>query len=96
MEMMGCPHCGERNSRKRDYCYQCNGDLRGEPNTTANLDYVPTCASCAQSSLMPPPGQQLGRDEVWCVDRDEAVAASQMAGDCFSEAFGWSREDILD
>ena len=96
MEMMDCPHCGERNSTKRDYCYRCNGDLRGAPSATADLDYMPTCANCAHASMTAPVGEQLGPDQVWCSDRDEAVPSSQMAGDCFTEAFGWKREDILD
>jgi hypothetical protein len=96
MEMMDCPHCGERNSTKRDYCYQCDGDLRGAPSGTADLDYMPTCANCAQASMAPPPGEQLGPDQVWCSDREGVVPSFQMAGDCFTEAFGWKREDILD
>jgi hypothetical protein len=30
------------------------------------------------------------------MERDEAVASGQMAGDCFAQPFGWKREDILD
>jgi hypothetical protein len=96
MEMMDCPHCGTQNSVKRDYCYQCGGELRGEPSTTADLEYVPTCANCARAAIYPPAGQQLAPDQVWCMERDEAVPAGQMAGECFVEAFGWKREDILD
>ena len=41
-------------------------------------------------------GQVITSDEVWCTERDEAVPSDQIAGDCFEEAFGWKREDILD
>ena len=96
MEMMSCPHCGTENSTKRDYCYQCGGELRGAPNTTADTEYVPTCANCSHAAIFPPAGQVITADEVWCTERDEAVPSAQMAGDCFEEAFGWKREDILD
>ena len=97
MDMMGCPHCGTSNSTKRDYCYQCGGDLHGAPSSnTANLDYMPTCANCSQAAIFPPAGHIIAPDQVWCMERDEAVPSAQMAGDCFQEAFGWKREDILD
>ncbi len=96
MQMLNCPHCGTANSVKRDYCFQCDGNLRGAPNTTADLEYVPTCASCVNAAIFPPAGVKLNPDQVWCAERDEAVAASRMGGDCFSEAFSWKREDILD
>lgn len=95
MEMIPCPHCGAANSAKRDHCYQCEGALRGAPKEEGR-DYVPTCANCAQAAIFPPPGQRLAPDEVWCSERNEAVPSSQVAGDCFAEAFGWKREDILD
>jgi hypothetical protein len=96
MEMMDCPHCGTQNSVKRDYCYQCGGELQGEPNTTADLEYIPTCANCARAAISPPAGQGISPDQVWCMERDEAVGSAQMAGDCFAQPFGWKREDILD
>ncbi len=96
MEMMSCPHCGTDNSTKRDYCYQCGGDLRGAPGTPGDLEYIPTCASCSRAAIFPPAGKILAQDQVWCTDRDEAVPASQLAGECFEEAFTWKREDILD
>jgi hypothetical protein len=96
MEMMDCPHCGTQNSVKRDYCYQCGGELQGQANTTAELEYVPTCATCARAAISPPPGKQITQDEIWCMEREEAVPSGQMAADCFEEAFGWKREDILD
>lgn len=96
MEMMDCPHCGNANSVKRDYCYQCGGDLQGEPNTTADLEYIPTCGTCARAAISPPAGQAVSQGHVWCMERDEAVPVGQMAGDCFAQPFGWKREDILD
>ncbi|UCC67296.1 MAG: hypothetical protein JSV79_09185 [Armatimonadota bacterium] len=96
MEMMSCPHCGAQNSAKRDYCYQCQGDLHGQGQKEGNRDYVPTCATCAHAAVFAPLGKQLAADQVWCSKRDEAVRSSQIAGDCFEEAFGWKREDILD
>lgn len=96
MEMMSCPHCGAQNSTKRDYCYQCQGDLREPGRPGVQHDYVPTCASCARASISAPLGRRLAPDQVWCLDRDEPVGSSQVGGDCFAEAFGWRREDILD
>ena len=96
MEMMSCPHCGTENSTKRDYCYQCGGELQGAPSATADLEYVPTCANCSHAGIFPPAGQTITPEEVWCTDRNEAVPSTQMASDCFDEAFGWKREDILD
>ncbi len=97
-EMMGCPHCGARNSTKRDYCYQCDKPLRGPTGAAPQetTEYVPTCASCSHASIFPPLGQRIKPDEVWCTERDEAVPSGMVAGDCFSEAFGWKREEILD
>lgn len=98
MEMMACPHCGAQNSTKREYCYQCEGALRGEPKTQtkAPAEYVPTCANCAQASIFPPPGHRLAPSQVWCLQREEAVASDRVGGECFTEAFRWQREDILD
>jgi hypothetical protein len=96
MQMMNCPHCGAANSVKREYCYQCDGDLRGQPTKTADLEYVPTCGNCSYAGFFPPVGHRIGPDQVWCTKKDEAVAATQVAGECYVEAFGWKREDILD
>ena|GEM_PF-1395343 len=96
MEMMDCPHCGVKNSVKRDHCFQCNGELRGGPNITSDLEYIPTCADCSRSAVQAPPGGILNPEEVWCLDRDEPVPSAQIAGDCFQPPFGWRREDILD
>lgn len=103
MEMMECPHCGAQNSVKRDYCYQCQEALHDEAHAQpAHLqadpqrDYVPTCANCARAAIFPPLGKQIAPDEVWCTEREEAVPSAQIAGECFEEAFGWKREDILD
>ena len=95
MEMMACPHCGARNSTKREYCFQCDGALRGEAKKEG-LDYVATCVNCSHAAIFPPVGQQLTPDEVWCTKQDAKVASAKVAGDCFSEAFHWQREDILD
>ena len=94
MEMIGCPHCGAQNSSKRAYCYQCEGELRGAPKKERG--YVPTCASCSLAAIYSPPGIRLGGTEVWCTRQEKAVSAEMVAGNCFSEAFGWRREDILD
>jgi NAD-dependent SIR2 family protein deacetylase len=97
MQMVKCPHCGAENSSKREYCFQCNGALQGAPaKADEGRGYVPTCANCAQAAIFPPPGHQLTPDEVWCTEQERAVPSGQVAGDCFSEAFGWKREDILD
>jgi hypothetical protein len=96
MEMMDCPHCGARNSVKRDYCFQCLGELRGKAPPPQGRDYVPTCANCAHAAVFPPPGQQITPDQVWCTKQDEAVSSAKIAGDCFREPFGWDRADILD
>ncbi len=96
MEMMDCPHCGTANSVKRDYCFQCNGDLRGKPNTTADLDYLPKCADCSHAAIFPPAGHRISPDQVWCAINEEAVGSTRMACDRYEEAFGWKREDILD
>ncbi len=95
MEMMSCPHCGAQNSSKREYCYECGGDLRGAPKKD-EPDYIPTCANCAHALISAPLGKHIGPDQVWCGKTDEPVASSQVAGDCFDEAFTWKREDILD
>jgi len=95
MDMVACPHCGTHNSSKREYCFQCEGALRGEKKA-ASHQYVPTCASCSQAAIYPPRGQKLSASEVWCTHRDRSVPADMVAGDCFSEAFGWRREDIAD
>jgi len=96
MQMMDCPHCGAANSVKRDYCYQCNGDLRGQPSKAAGLDYVPTCNNCLHAGIFPPAGKRIGPEQVWCAQKDVPVGSAQMAGECYEEAFGWKREDILD
>jgi hypothetical protein len=97
MEMMQCPHCGAGNSVKRDYCFQCQGALRGEAKPAEDQrGYMETCARCAQANIHPPLGKQIGPDEVWCMEKEEAVPASKVAGDCFQEQFAWNREDILD
>ena len=97
MEMMQCPHCGAQNSTKREFCYQCQESLQGPPKADkGERDYVPTCANCAQAAIFPPAGQHLTPEQVWCTSRGESVPSDQIAGDCFEEAFGWRREDILD
>jgi hypothetical protein len=100
MEMMQCPHCGAGNSVKRDYCFQCDGSLREEARPPEEKGeqqgLVPTCARCAQAAISPPLGKQITRDEVWCMEHEEAVPSGKVGGDCFREAFGWSREEILD
>jgi len=95
MEMMECPHCRARNSAKRQYCYQCDGDLRGEPKKQAGK-YIPTCATCSFAAIFPPPGLRLTPDQVWCTQKNQALAAAKVADNCFSEAFGWNRSEILD
>lgn len=95
MEMIPCPHCGAQNSTKRDYCYQCQGDLGGGAKKDAP-DYIPTCGSCSRALISAPLGRQIAGDQVWCTERGEAVGSARVAGDCFEEAFGWKREDILD
>ncbi len=94
MEMISCPHCGVQNSSKREYCYQCEGELRGTPKQERG--YVPTCASCSLAAIYAPAGARLDASEVWCTKQDKAVSAEMVAGNCFNEAFGWRREDILD
>ncbi len=96
MEMMQCPHCGAGNSVKRDYCFQCEGALRGEARPSEEHSYVPRCANCVHAAVFPPPGKRIKPDEVWCTEQEEAMPSAKVAGDCFGEAFGWSREDILD
>lgn len=96
MRMMKCPRCGAENSVRRDHCYQCGAPLHSSEPQPAELDYVPTCANCAHAAVFPPPGKNLKPDEVWCMKQDAPVPAAQVAGDCFEEAFGWKREDILD
>ncbi|MFB3880356.1 MAG: hypothetical protein ACE149_03785 [Armatimonadota bacterium] len=96
MQMMNCPHCGAPNSVKRDVCYQCSGDLRGQPSKVAGLDYMPTCKDCSHAGIFPPAGQRISAEQVWCMLKDVAVGSTQMAGDCYEEAFAWKREDILD
>jgi len=95
MEMMKCPHCGAGNSTKREYCFQCEGDLRGEPKKDVE-GYIPTCANCSHAAVFPPPGFRLAPDQVWCMKQDTIVASGKIADGCFSEAFGWNREEILD
>lgn len=96
MEMMSCPHCGAQNSTKREYCYQCDGALRGPAKEQKERDSVATCSTCAHASVFPPPGHRLAQDQVWCTQREKAVPAAMVSGDCFAEAFGWRREEILD
>jgi NMD protein affecting ribosome stability and mRNA decay len=95
MEMMKCPHCGAQNSVKRDICFQCEGALRGEPKK-GTRESIATCAHCSHAAIFPPPGQRITPDQVWCTKKEEAVASAKIAGDCFSEAFGWRRAEILD
>ena len=94
MAMMKCPHCGVDNSEKRQYCYQCEGDLRGKPKDSH--EYMEACRSCSKANLFPPPGIGLTMDQVWCLEKGQVVPAAQVAGQCFEEAFGWSRDKILD
>lgn len=95
MQMMKCPHCGAENSSRRDYCYQCDGELRGEPKARP-ADGAAICSACAHAAVFPPPGQRLRPDQVWCTQKGETVASARIADSCFSQAFGWHREDILD
>jgi len=95
MEMMECPHCGARNSAKRQYCYQCDGDLHGQPKKEV-AGYMPTCAVCSHAAIFTPPGLRLNPDQVWCTKRSQALASAKVADDCFAEAFGWHRAEILD
>jgi hypothetical protein len=94
MAMMKCPHCGADNSEKRDYCYQCEGELRGKAKESHG--YVENCRSCSKANMFPPPGTVVTRDQVWCLDKGQVVSATMVAGACFEEAFGWSRDKILD
>ena len=94
MPMMKCPHCGVDNSDKREYCYQCDGQLFGKAKE--DHDYIPTCRSCSKANMFPPPAHRLGPDDVWCLEKMEVVSGTRMAGDCYSEAFGWVRNKILD
>lgn len=102
MEMIRCPHCGAQNSAKRQFCYQCEASLRPAPGEEAppqpkqKRDYVPTCASCSLAAIYAPAGVKLKPSEVYCTKREQVVPADMVAGDCFSEAFGWRREEILD
>jgi NMD protein affecting ribosome stability and mRNA decay len=95
MEMMKCPHCGAQNSTRREYCFQCEGALRGEAKNQSR-DSVATCAQCAGAAIYPPPGRRITPDQVWCTKKEEAVPSAKVADDCFSEAFGWHRAEILD
>jgi len=95
MEMMQCPHCGAQNSSKREYCFQCEGELRGEAMKETR-GYVPVCANCLHAAIFPPPGQKLSPDQVWCTKKGEALASAKVADNCFVEAFTWNRADILD
>jgi ribosomal protein L40E len=94
MEMMQCPQCGARNSVRREYCFECKGGLRGEPKEAP--DSAPTCAICSHAAIFPPPGQRLTPDQVWCTKKGEALASAKVADNCFSQAFGWNRAEILD
>jgi hypothetical protein len=94
MDMMKCPHCGAANSTKREYCYQCEGALKGMPKV--ERDYVATCGSCSHAAVFPPPGQRITPEQVWCTLREEAVPCSMVSGECFEQAFGWNRAEILD
>ncbi len=95
MDMMSCPHCGAANSRKRTYCYQCEGDLRAPPKASG-IAGGPTCARCGLAASSAPVGQALSREQVWCTHRAAPMASKTAAGTCFQEAFGWGREQILD
>jgi hypothetical protein len=95
MEMMACPHCGARNSAKRQYCYECKEDLRAEPKVKV-ADGTPTCATCAHASIFPPAGNRVSPDQIWCTQKDQALTSTKVADSCFSEAFGWNRSEILD
>jgi hypothetical protein len=94
MAMMKCPHCNADNSDKREYCYQCDGALRGKAKETHG--YLETCRSCAKANMFPPPGIVLSSDQVWCLEKDEVLSGARIAGECFEEAFGWNRNKILD
>ncbi len=97
MEMMDCPHCGAKNSTKRQTCYQCEGDLRGAPaQQRKKTEYVPTCARCSLAAIYAPAGVKLAPTEVYCTKKKKVVSAEMVAGECFTEAFGWKREEILD
>jgi len=95
MDMMACPHCGARNSAKRQYCYECSGDLRAEPKVKV-ADGTSTCVVCAHASIFPPAGHRLSSDQVWCTKTDQALTSTKVAESCFAEAFGWNRSEILD
>ena len=94
MDMISCPHCGAANSRKRTYCYHCEGDLHA-PAPKPESPAV-TCARCGRVAASAPRGQALSRDQVWCTHREAPVLSAAVAESCFQEAFGWGRAQILD
>jgi len=96
MEMTRCPHCGAGNSAGSATCSQCGGSLRQEETEQEESSKPSTCANCKHASIYAPVGQRIRPDQVWCLERDEAVPADQVGGTCYEKAFGWRREDILD
>lgn len=96
MEMTRCPHCGAGNSAESATCFQCGGSLRQEETEQEESSNLSTCANCKHASIYAPVGQRIRPDQVWCLEREEAVPSEQVGGTCYEEAFGWKREDILD
>ena len=96
MEMTRCPHCGAGNPAESTTCFQCGGSLRQEETEQEESSKLSTCANCKHASIYAPVGQQIRTDQVWCLQREEAVSAEQVGGTCYEEAFSWNREDILD
>ncbi len=93
-KMLECPGCGTANSVKRQDCYVCGAVLHHTAAGT-NAPEERVCLVCCYASIFPPPGISLDKDEIWCAHQEQILPACSPAGECFSVAFGWGREQIL-
>jgi hypothetical protein len=99
MVLKECPGCGAHNASERAVCYVCGAALAADAvlsqEPAAPQPQAGTCVDCAHITCFPPPGKHIGKDEVWCTQRSEAVATDQPTCGSFAPAFGWSRDQTL-
>ena len=94
MPMMKCPHCGANKSDKRDYCYQCDGQLRGKAKevtaTSPPAAVAPKPTSLASRAILSARTTSgAWRKCAWSTD-------SSSASDCYDRPSAGPPAEVLD